>query len=90
MHHLLRPSARAREKGQLQPTILQEECSPRGPSPVLLRCFPEALFLPVWMLQAAFPGGPVNGNVDVLPILLPFSTFCNFSLCLFFFNLKEK
>lgn len=41
------------------------------------------------MLQAAFPGGPMGGNGDVLPILLPFSTFVTF-LCLFFFNQKEK
>jgi len=57
---------------------------------VLLGCFPGALFLPVWMLQAAFPGGPMNGNVDVLPVLLPFSTFCNFPLLSFLFQSEGK
>lgn len=41
-----------------------------------------------WVLQAAFLGAQ-GYEWDVLPILLPFSTFVTF-LCLFFFNQKEK
>lgn len=32
----------------------------------------------------------MNGNVDVLPVLLPFSTFCNFSLLSFSIRRKNK
>lgn len=65
----------------LQPqALLSKSCRGAGAQ----RCVPASQQVG----QAALPRVGA-GNRDVLPILLPFTTFVTF-LCLFFFNQKEK